>query len=83
MSNDVLMELEDGRKEDSFTEEKEVIEQPKLFETAKMGEYLNVIRDELAGLETQDPEPERSAKVTKAVNNDIACYTLINGEKKG
>ena len=47
-----------------------------------MGEYLNMIRDGLAGLKAQDSDPERSAKVTKAVNNDIAYYTFIYEEKK-
>ena len=41
-----------------------------------------MIRDGLSGLDSQDPDLERSAKVTKALNNDIACYTLIYEEKK-
>ncbi|CAK9798946.1 hypothetical protein ANTPLA_LOCUS1838 [Anthophora plagiata] len=47
-----------------------------------MAEYLNMIENGLAGFEDQDPDPERFAKVSKAVNYAIACYTIIYEEKK-
>ena len=53
-----------------FLEEEKLIEQPTQFEIAKMCEYLNMIRDRLDGLEPQVLDPERYAKVTKAVNDD-------------
>ncbi|CAK9814079.1 Tigger transposable element-derived protein 1 [Anthophora plagiata] len=82
MTKELNLNLEEEDFVSLINKKEELIEEPKQFETAKMGEYLNMIRDGLAGLETQDPDPERSAKVTEAVNNDIPCYTLIYEERK-
>ncbi|KAF1742043.1 hypothetical protein MXB_1707 [Myxobolus squamalis] len=48
-------------------------EQLNHFEIKKMAEYLNMIKNTLAKFETQHPDPERFAKVLKAVNDAIAC----------
>jgi len=82
MSNEDLMELEDLRKEDSFSEEQEEHEQSKQFETKKMAECLNMIENGLSGFEAQDPDAERFAKVSKAVNDAIECYSIIYEEKR-
>ncbi|KAF1740407.1 hypothetical protein MXB_707 [Myxobolus squamalis] len=46
-----------------------------------MAEYLNMIKNGLAGFEAQHPDPERFSKVLKSVNDAIACYTIIYKEK--
>jgi hypothetical protein len=82
MSNEVVTELEDLRKEDFFSKKQQENEKPKQFETNKMDEYLNMIGNGLAGLEAQDLHPERFAKVLKTVNDAIACCNIIHKENK-
>ncbi|KAF1740782.1 hypothetical protein MXB_4993 [Myxobolus squamalis] len=47
-----------------------------------MHEYLNTIENGLACFETQYPDLERFVKVSKSVNDAIACYTIIYKENK-
>ncbi|KAF1740618.1 hypothetical protein MXB_4407, partial [Myxobolus squamalis] len=82
ISKEVLMELVDLRKDESFLQELKETKQPNQFETKKMAEYVNMIKNSLVGFEALDPDPERFSKVLKAVHDAIACYTIIYEEKK-
>jgi hypothetical protein len=82
MSNETLMKLEDQRNKDDVSEEEQETEPPKRFKTKQLAECFNMIDKGLAGLEAQDPNTERFAKVFRAVRDAIASYKLIYDEKK-
>ncbi|KAF1744832.1 hypothetical protein MXB_2379 [Myxobolus squamalis] len=68
--------------EESFFEEQNKKEELNQFEAKKMAECVNRIENGLAGFKAQHPDPERFEKVSKAVNDAIACYTIIYEKKK-
>jgi hypothetical protein len=69
MSNETLMELEDQRNKDNVSEEEQEAEPPKRFKTKQLAERFNMIDKGPAGLEAQDPNTERFAKVFRAVHD--------------
>ncbi|KAF1744746.1 hypothetical protein MXB_411 [Myxobolus squamalis] len=48
-----------------------------------MAEYLNMMKNGLAGFETQEPDPERFLKVSKVVKCYFMLYCHLRRKEKG